>query len=203
VPKKPNQIRQAAAAPSPVPAQKKWWEIATDLITKTDGLVKGIAALVGVIALVWGLGQKATTPKDAGTPKTPATSTETAGPDDANSPSRAGESLVGWMYVGARKDEAWWSDNSEPRKTLDVDSIPSPGSQYEVIAGVFLRKSPPTELPNGARPSMEPIVTRDGKQLAVRSGMRVKVDNIRKVEVAQVPDVQRTWIWAHVTVLDR
>ncbi|MGJ7538642.1 MULTISPECIES: hypothetical protein [unclassified Variovorax] len=208
MPKKPYKTLQTPEKPAAPP--KKWWEIATDLISKTDGLIKAVATLLAAIVLVWGL----YTPKPNPPPNPPGPDTSdkkttgTSGKDDTvDDPNdvvprpRPSETLVGWMYVGSRVGQSWWRDHAEPAKTLDTEAVPSPGSQYDVTASVFLRRAPPNELPNGDRPSMEPIIVRGGKQLAVNPGMRVKVDNIRMVVVKQVPNVERTWVWAHVTVL--
>src|SRR4051812_48478403 len=39
----------------PTVVQKRWWEIASDLTTKADGLTKALAALLSAAILAWGL----------------------------------------------------------------------------------------------------------------------------------------------------
>lgn len=208
MPKKLYKTLQTPQKPTVSP--KKWWEVAADLISKTDGLVKAVATLLTAIVVVWGLYTSRPNPSPG--PPGPDTSDKrisgTAGndavvdePDLAVPRLSSSETVGGWMYVGSRIGQSWWRDHTEPARTLDTEAVPSPGSQYDVTSSVFLRKAPPNELPNGARPNMEPIIVRAGKQLAVSPGMRVKVDNIRMVVVKQVPNVERTWVWAHVTVL--
>ncbi|CAN7718999.1 hypothetical protein LJR084_006133 [Variovorax sp. LjRoot84] len=203
----------------PTVVQKRWWEIASDLITKADGLTKALATLLSAAILAWGLIASRSSPTPPAVPTTAQATTadqasalapaaqSNAGsveaPDEQKPPSPPPRVIgeVGWIYVGSRKDGQWWRDNREVAKTLATADVPLLGSAYVATGQIYLRKAPPTELPDGRRPPMEPIVVRDGEELVVQIGMRVKVDNVREVFVNEMPSVPRTWVWAHVTVL--
>ena len=86
------------------------------------------------------------------------------------------------------------ADGIEPPLTLEVSGLPVRGATYRVIRGVNLREAAPTQRADGSRP---PMASSKG---TVGIGSVVKIDDISKVEVRDTE--QRTWIWAHVTVVE-
>ena len=102
-----------------------------------------------------------------------------------------------WIYVGTMIDNQWQKsqvDGREPPLTLEVSGLPVRGATYRVIRGVNLREAAPTPRTDGSRP---PMTNTKG---TVGIGSILKVDDVTKVELKDTE--QRTWIWAHITVVE-
>jgi len=104
---------------------------------------------------------------------------------------------AGWIYVGSQINDQWQksqADGIEPALTLDVQNLPVRGKTYKVIQGVNLRDAAPIQRNDKSRPPMS------NSKGTIGIGSIVKVDDIAEVEIDE-PEL-RTWIWAHVTVVE-
>lgn len=101
---------------------------------------------------------------------------------------------TGWIYVGTQVNSEWKhvaEDGAEPSLTLDTGGLPTRGLSYRVTRPVNLRDSLPKSN-DGTRPPMPTSVG------TIRGGSEVKIDDVRSLEI---PDPPRTWVWAHVTLV--
>jgi hypothetical protein len=102
---------------------------------------------------------------------------------------------TGWIYVGTRIGNEWKTsskEGSEPALTIETGGLPRPGGTYKVIKGVYMRVELPQSRADGGRPTMP-----DSKG-AIAQGGQVKIDDVREIKLS---DPNRSWIWAHVTLL--
>lgn len=104
---------------------------------------------------------------------------------------------AGWIFVGTRMQGEWRqssADGIEPQRTLRTIGIPKPGSSYRVDTPVHLRVALPTRAANGSRPVMTNSLGSIARETLV------KVDSVESLDITS--GQQRTWIWAHVTILE-
>jgi hypothetical protein len=104
--------------------------------------------------------------------------------------------VSGWIYAGTQVNGAWKTtakEGIEPAVTIDSGEIPVTGEVYKLISPVHLRVSAPIQSKDGTRPEMP-----DSKG-ELGGGRSVKVDKLQSIDLKDPP---RTWIWAHVTVVD-
>jgi hypothetical protein len=104
---------------------------------------------------------------------------------------------TGWIYAGTRVNDAWRTtkqEGREPAVTIDSNEVPIAGNVYKLTTSVFLRASAPVEQKDGTRPVMP-----DSKG-ELQVGRTVKIDKVQPISLRGPP--ARTWIFAHVTLVD-
>lgn len=105
-----------------------------------------------------------------------------------------------WIYVGTRMQNTWQTSEAEgiepavilSDKGILLKGLPEKGRVYTVTNEVHLRDTAPELTPDKSAPVMSASIG------TIQPGSTVKVDAVKQVAIVN-PD--RSWVWAHITVL--